>query len=224
MSVAIYFFSQDTPAYNAVLQNQIWFQTDRQLRRYSRKNHILIIRTIIVTLTLIFKIATTTNSAQQSSSWCCTTVPSLVTKCSVVHKVSPRQTFMTFLNLHYDLDLECNFFFFFSQDTLAYDSVLSKQVCLQTGTSTLEDSVETYFDCTRPCCDLVLDNSESIFLHNTPPHDNTPPYQVWLKMVEWFRRYRPDKIGHLDSMTMIPIIWYSISKFSLSLSSTPPPP
>ena len=33
------------------------------------------------------------------------------------------------------------------------------------------------------------------------PRNDTPPYQVWLKMVERFRRYRPDKIEHTDRLT-----------------------
>ena len=45
-------FPQDTPAYNAVLSNQVWLQTDQQFRRHSRHNHILIIQALAVTLTL----------------------------------------------------------------------------------------------------------------------------------------------------------------------------
>ena len=41
----------------------------------------------------------------------------------------------------------------------------------------------------------------TIFLHDTPTHDNTPPYQVWLKMVEWCRKCRPDKIGNTGRRT-----------------------
>ena len=37
------FFPQDTMAYNAVLLNRVWLQTDQQLGRYSRNSHILII-------------------------------------------------------------------------------------------------------------------------------------------------------------------------------------
>ena len=44
-------------------------------------------------------------------------------------------------------------------------------------------------------------DSEPIFLHDTPPHDDIPQYQVWLQIVERFRRYRPDKIGHMDRRT-----------------------
>ena len=36
-------FQQDTLAYDAVLSNQVWLQTDQQFRRYSRNNHSLII-------------------------------------------------------------------------------------------------------------------------------------------------------------------------------------
>ena len=45
-----------------------------------------------------------------------------------------------------------------------------------------------------PHCDLDIEDSDSIFLHDTPPHDNTPLYPVSLKMIEHFRRY------HLDNL------------------------
>ena len=47
-------------------------------------------------------------------------------------------------------------------------------------TSSLEDMVQTiiYFDYISPCCDLDIEDSEPIFLHDTSPHDYTPPYQV----------------------------------------------
>ena len=37
------FFPQDTPAYDAVLTNQVWLQTEQQFRRYNRHSHLLII-------------------------------------------------------------------------------------------------------------------------------------------------------------------------------------
>ena len=49
----------------------------------------------------------------------------------------------------------------------------------------------------EPRRDLDLERSNPIFPHNTPPHD-TSPYQVWLKMVPWFKRYRLDTIRHTD--------------------------
>ena len=42
--------------------------------------------------------------------------------------------------------------------------------------------------------------TEPTFLQDSPPHENTP-YQLWLKIVEWFRRCCLDKIGHTDRMT-----------------------
>ena len=49
-------------------------------------------------------------------------------------------------------------------------------------TSSLEDIVEIlYFDNVYYIsfrCDLDIEGSEPIFLHDTLPHDNTPPYQV----------------------------------------------
>ena len=43
--------------------------------------------------------------------------------------------------------------------------------------------------------------NQFFFLPDNLPRNDTPPYQVWLKMIEWFRRYRPDKIEHTDGMT-----------------------
>ena len=36
---------------------------------------------------------------------------------------------------------------------------------------------------------LTLKTAKHFFLHDTPSHDNTLPYQVWLQKVEQFRRY-----------------------------------
>ena len=36
-------FQQDTPAYDAVLLNKVWLQTDQQFRRYEKNSHILFI-------------------------------------------------------------------------------------------------------------------------------------------------------------------------------------
>ena len=66
------------------------------------------------------------------SAWhsgCCITIPGLVTKCSVVQKISSRQTVTNSLN--FCCDLECSNPIF-PQDILAYDAVLSNQVWLQT--------------------------------------------------------------------------------------------
>ena len=69
-------------------------------------------------------------SAWHSGSRCCITIPSLVTKCSVVQNVSSKQTFTDILNCCCDLDLECSNPIF-PQDTLAYDALLLNQVWLQ---------------------------------------------------------------------------------------------
>ena len=42
LNTVIYFFSQKTPANDAVLSNQVWLQMDQQFRRYSKNSHILI--------------------------------------------------------------------------------------------------------------------------------------------------------------------------------------
>ena len=92
-------------------------------------SHILIIWALAMTLTL--KTANNFCSAWHLGSFCCITIPSLVTKCYAVQKISSGQTFTDILNLHCDLDLECSTPIIL-QDTLAYDAVLSKQVWLQT--------------------------------------------------------------------------------------------
>ena len=67
----------------------------------------------------------------------------------------------------------------------------------------MEDIVEIVIFChISPHCDLDIDDREPVFfLSDNLPPDNTPQYQVWFKMVERFRRYCSDKIGHVDRMT-----------------------
>ena len=72
-------------------------------------------------------------------------------------------------------------------DILAYDAASPYQACRK-----------SYCDYLSPHCDLYLKDSEPIFLHVTLHHNNTPPYQVWLKTVEQFMRYCPDKTGPTD--------------------------
>ena len=80
---------------------------------------------------LTLKMATTTKCPHDSGSWCCITIPTLVTKCFVIQKILSRQTFTDILNLLCDLDLDRSNPIF-SQNTPAYDAVLSNQVWLQT--------------------------------------------------------------------------------------------
>ena len=78
---------------------------------------------------------------------------------------------------------------FFTLDPPAYDTVLSNQVWLQTAQKFKNTVKIVIFDYISPGCDLDTKDSEQIFPHDTLPHNNTSQYQVWLKMVEWFRRY-----------------------------------
>ena len=79
-------------------------------------------------------------SAWHSGLWCCITIPGLVTKCSVVQKISSGQTFTNILNLHCALDLKCSNPIF-PQDTQAYDAD-HNQVCSCKLTSSWEDTVK----------------------------------------------------------------------------------
>ena len=49
------------------------------------------------------------------------------------------------------------------------------------------------FDHMSPHCDLELEDSKSIFLHDTWVHDSASPYQVWLQKVKRLKIYRSDK-------------------------------
>ena len=80
---------------------------------------------------LTLNTATTKECPHDFGSWCCINVPTLVTKCSVIQKISSGQIFTDVSTLHCDLDLEHSNPIF-SQDTPAYDAVLSHQVWLQT--------------------------------------------------------------------------------------------
>ena len=55
----------------------------------------------------------------------------------------------------------------------------------------------------KPPLALKLANRH-FFPHDSPAHDDTPPYQACLQKAERFRRCRPDKIrthGHTDTRT-----------------------
>ena len=80
---------------------------------------------------LTLNTATTKECPHDFGSWCCINIPTLVTKCSVIQKISSGQIFTDVSTLHCDLDLEHSNPIF-SQDTPAYDAVLSYQVWLQT--------------------------------------------------------------------------------------------
>ena len=71
-------FPQDTPAYDAVLPNQVWLQRDQQFRRYS----IFWLHKPLLWLSHWRQWANF--SARHSGLWCCITIPRLTTKCSVV--------------------------------------------------------------------------------------------------------------------------------------------
>ena len=80
-------------------------------------------------------------STEHSGLWCCITTPSLVTKCSVVQKISSRQTFTDILNLCCDLDFECSNPVFHRTLQLMMLYYWNKFGCK--WTSSLEDIVKT---------------------------------------------------------------------------------
>ena len=90
-------FPQDALAYDNLSSDYAWLPKNQQFRRYSSQSNILIIWALAVTLTL-----KTTNNfcfVWHSGSFCSITIPSLVTKCFVVQKISPDKYSLTFLTL-----------------------------------------------------------------------------------------------------------------------------
>ena len=114
-------FPQDALAYDNLSLDQVWLPKNQQFRRYSSQSNVLIIWALAVTLTL--KTANNFCFAWHSGSFCSITIPCLVTKCFVVHKISSGQIFNDILNLRCDLDLERSNPIL-PQDTLAYNAVL----------------------------------------------------------------------------------------------------
>ena len=51
-----------------------------------------------------------------------------------------------------------------------------------------------------PHCGNTKD-SNPILLHDTRPHNDAPPYDLWLQKVDQFRRYLLDKAGQMNRQT-----------------------
>ena len=113
-----------------------------------------------------------------------------------------RQTFISILKLN-------NFFF---HTTLWHTRIYhqTKFDCKRVSSS--DDVEQSFSDYINPYCDLDLQDSKPIFLHVTPTHDDTPPYQVWLQKAEWFRIYLRDK--HLLTFKTLTRPWTQQSSFS----------
>ena len=67
-----------------------------------------------------------------------------------------------------------------------------KYACKKISSSV--DMAETVIpDYMSPQCDPELEDSKTIFLHDTLTHDEASPYQVWLQKVQQLMRYHPDE-------------------------------
>ena len=123
------FFFQKTPAHDDVWSDQVWLPKTHQFRRYSRKSESYF-DSMSPRRDPDLEDSKQLFSTWHSGSWCYITIPSLVTKCSVVLKISSKQIFTDSSNLCCDLHLQCSNPIF-PQGTPAYDAVLSNQVWLQ---------------------------------------------------------------------------------------------
>ena len=106
LNAVIHFSPQDALAYDSLSSDQVWLAKNQQVRKYSTQSHILIIWALAVTLTL--KTASSFCSVWHSGSFSCITIPSLVTKCFVVQKISSGQIFTESFTLCCDFDLQCS--------------------------------------------------------------------------------------------------------------------
>ena len=75
------------------------------------------------------------------------------------------------------------------------------------GCKTISSSVDMVemvtFDYISPKCDLDLEDSKPIFLHDILAHDDASQYQVWSQKVKQLRRYHPDE--HSAEFWTIPV-------------------
>ena len=117
----------------------------------------------------------------------------LVTKCSVVQKISSRNTFTNILNCC--CDLKCSNPIF-PQDSPTYDAVLQNQVWLQTDQQFRRESRSSHTL-------IIYEPLLRHYLHDTPAQDAALLYQVWYQNDLWFRRYHTkfDKIRHTEKIS-----------------------
>ena len=158
-------FQQNTPAYDAVLSNQVWLQTDQQFRRYNRNSHILIILALAVTFTL--------STVGYDAAW-----PYQVWRQNILwfRRCHPDKHSLAFWTFAVTLTLKAVIPFFKRTLQLTMLYYQTKFGCKRT--SSLEDIVKIVISLS-PCCDLDIEVSEPTFPHDILPHDNTTPYQVW---------------------------------------------
>ena len=124
-----------------------------------------------------------------SSPYQAITIPSLVTKCSAIQKVSSRQTFTDILNLCFDLGFEhSNPFFFHGTLHLMILHYQTKFGIKQT--SSLEDRVDiVIFWLCKPSLWPWHWRQRTNFSGSC----SALLYQVWYQNDLRFRRYHPDK-------------------------------
>ena len=132
-------FPQGALAYDILSSDHVWLPKNQQFRRYSSQSNNLIIWALAVTLTL--KTANNFCFEWHSGSFCSITIPSLVTKCFVVQKITLDKYSLTFLTFSVTLTLSAVIQFFFRR------TLWLIMLYYQTGfgckwTSSLEDIVK----------------------------------------------------------------------------------
>ena len=122
------------------------------------------------------------------------TIPSLDTEGSAAEEISFRWKFTGILSLFCDLELDHNRAIKSFHKTIHLMMMYHPIKFGSKKISSSVDMVETVIsDYMSPHCDLELEDSKPIFLHDTLAHDNAWPYQDWLQKVQQLRRYHPDE-------------------------------
>ena len=99
-----------------------------------------------------------------------------------VQRILSGQTFTNILNLRCDLDFEHSKSNFPTGHSGLWCCTIKPSLVANKTSSLelIEDKVKIVIvDYISPRCDIDIKDGEPIFLHDTSPCDNTPPYQIW---------------------------------------------
>ena len=179
-------FLHDTPAHDDASQYQVWWQNVWQFRRYHLDKHTLTFLTFTVTLTLIessnpvllfFSQDTLATDDVRSDQVWLPSKKSHILDLRFGIKMSCGSDGIIRTNIHWHFE---PFLWpwpwtqqsHFSQDTAAYDAALLNQVSLQTDQQFGRSRNSRIWIYISPCCDLDVEDSGPVFVHDTPSHDN----------------------------------------------------
>ena len=184
-------FPQDTPAYDAVLSNQVWLQTDQQFRRYNKTSHTFIIQALAMTLTLkivnqyfcmahcLMIIHHHTKLGKIKKKWLSGSEDTEQTRLDTQKKYHQDKKSLTFWTFAVALTLNAVIQFF--NRTLWLMMLCYQAKSGYKPTSSLEDTIDiVIFWLYKPLLwPWHWSQSTNFFLHDTLAYDAALQYQVW---------------------------------------------